>query len=121
MQYLENYNKMKFAIQECYRVDEIKLIRDKAEAYRYVMIQAKESPGYIRMAEEIKLRAERKAGELLKEQEKAKGGKPYQKVYLSQATTGKKEETLQEQEITRDQSSNWQRIASINRYKNWEG
>jgi len=40
---------------------------------------------------------------------------------LSQATTGKKEETLQEQEITRDQSSNWQRIASINRYKNWEG
>ena len=47
MQYLEKYNKMKFAIQECHKVDEIKLIRDKAEAY--TIIQAKESPEYIRI------------------------------------------------------------------------
>ena len=68
MEYLEKYNAMKFAIQECHSIDEIKLIRDKAEAYRYVLIQAKEAPEWIRQAEEIKLRAERKAGELLPEQ-----------------------------------------------------
>jgi len=105
MQYLENYNKMKFAIQECYRVDEIKLIRDKAEAYRYVMIQAKESPELIRKAEEIKLRAERRAGELLKEQvRKPEEGRPKE---------GSETLTLIDMEVRKDQSSNWQRIASI--------
>jgi len=107
MQYLEKYNKMKFAIQECHKVDEIKLIRDKAEVYRYAMIQAKESPEYIKMAEEIKLRAERKAGELLKEMPKQKPGE-YQRL---QATTVAL--TLKEQGITKGQSSNWQRIANI--------
>ena len=67
MHYLVKFDEMKHAIQECYEVDEIKLIRDKAEAYRYALIQAKQSPEYIRKAEEIKLRAERRAGELLKE------------------------------------------------------
>ncbi|GAI92634.1 unnamed protein product, partial [marine sediment metagenome] len=99
MQYLEKYNKMKFAIQECHKVDEVKLIRDKAEAYRYALIQAKESPEYIRMAEEIKVRAERKAGELLPEQ----------------ITIGTKSHpmTLSDMEISKNQSSNWQWIASI--------
>jgi hypothetical protein len=76
---------MKFAIQECYRVDEIKLIRDKAEAFRYALIQAKESPEYIRMAEEIKLRSERRAGEILKEQVREKG--EYPRKQMSQAMT----------------------------------
>jgi len=99
MEYLEKYNKMKFAIQECHKVDEIKLIRDKAEAYRYAMIQAKESPDLIRKAEEIKLRAERRAGELLPEQ----------------ITIGTKSHptTLSDIGVTKDQSSSWQRIASI--------
>ena len=109
MQYLEKYNKMKFAIQECYKVDEIKLIRDKAEAYRYTLIQAKESPEYIKKAEEIKLRAERKAGELLKEQTREKG--EYPRKQMSEPKTFVP--TLSDMEITRDQSSNWQRIASI--------
>jgi len=105
MEYLEKYNKMKFAIQECHKIDEIKLIRDKAEAYRYVMIQAKESPGLIRKAEEIKLRAERRAGELLPEQiRKSEEGRP------KEAFQGR---TLTNMNIERKQSSNWQRIASI--------
>lgn len=105
MEYLEKFNKMKFAIQECYKVDEIKLIRDKAEAYKYVLIQAKESPELIRQAEEIKLRAERRAGELLKEQgRKQEEGRP-KEVYQGS--------TLNDMEITRNQSSKWQQIASI--------
>jgi len=105
MEYLEKYNKMKFAIQECHKIDEIKLIRDKAEAYRYAMIQAKESPELIRKAEEIKLRAERRAGELLPEQiRKSEEGRP------KEAFQGR---TLTDMNIERKQSSNWQRIASI--------
>ena len=95
---------MKYAIQECYNVDEIKLIRDKAEAYRYALIQAKQSPEYIRKAEEIKLRAERRAGELLKET--IKPGNPQ----LCQAIIIEK---LPDLGITGHQSANWQKIASI--------
>ena len=53
------------AIAEAHSIDEVKLIRDKAEAYRYALRQAKEAPEVIRQAEEIKLRAERRAGQML--------------------------------------------------------
>ncbi|NQT97672.1 MAG: hypothetical protein HQ562_08030 [Candidatus Marinimicrobia bacterium] len=69
------------------------------------MIQAKESPEIIRKAEEIKLRAERRAGELLKDT--IKPGNPQ----LSKPTTI--EPSLKDLGITRDQSSRWQQIASI--------
>lgn len=98
------WDKMKSAITECHSVDEVATIRNQAEAYRYALKQAKESPEVIRKAEEIKLRAERRAGELLKETVKA--GNPQ----LSNATTIDK---LPELGISRDQSSKWQKIASI--------
>jgi len=99
MKYLEKYNAMKSAIAECHKIDEIKLIRDKAEAIRYALIQAKESPEWIRQAEEIKLRAERKAGKLIPEQITI--GTKYHPVILSDL------------KITPKQSSNWQNIADI--------
>lgn len=111
MEYLEKYNAMKFAIAECHNIDEIKLIRDKAEAYRYVLIQAKEAPEWIRQAEEIKLRAERKAGEILKEEVREPGERD-DHIQMSEAPTFEKPK-LPEMGITRDQSSNWQRIADI--------
>tara|TARA_R100000655_G_scaffold33594_2_gene66099 strand:+ start:5809 stop:6846 length:1038 start_codon:yes stop_codon:yes gene_type:complete len=101
------WNKMKNAVVECHSVDEIKQLRDKAEAYRYALKQAKESPEVIRKAEEIKLRAERRAGELLKETPKAKGGNPNS----SQPVRGC--ETLSDMGITYNQSSKWQKIANI--------
>ena len=58
------WDKMKQAIVECHSIDEISSIRNQAEAYRYALRQAKESPEIIKKAEEIKLRAERRAGEL---------------------------------------------------------
>jgi len=108
---LIKWDTMRTAVAECHSVDEITLIRNKAEAYRYALKQAKESPEVIRKAEEIKLRAERRAGELLKETPKAKGGQPYQ-------STGNKVQpvetsTLEEIGITKNQSSKWQKIASI--------
>ena len=76
---------------------------------RYALIQAKESPEYIKMAEEIKVRAERRAGEILNEQVRERG--ETNKMIMYQA--GTLSPTLSDMEIARKQSSNWQRIASI--------
>ncbi len=103
MEQLEKYNAMKTAIAECHKIDEVRFIRDKAEAVRYALIQAKESPEWIRQAEEIKLRAERKAGEIIPE--------------VITVGTKSHDRTLSDLGITRNQSSNWQRIADIPKEK----
>ena len=105
------WNKMKNAVIECHSVDEIKQLRDKAEAYRYALKQAKESPEVIRKAEEIKLRAERRAGELLKETPKAKGNQ------YSANSQPVSEQKLSDMGITYNQSSKWQKIANIPKEK----
>ena len=99
------WDKMKSAVMECHSVDEISRIRNQAEAYRYALKQAKESPDVIRKAEEIKLRAERRAGELLKETAKHGGDRKSK----SRSQGG----TLIEIGITKNQSSKWQKIANI--------
>jgi hypothetical protein len=104
---LEKYNAMKSAIAECHKIDEVKLIRDKAEAVRYALIQAKESPEWIRQAEEIKLRAERKAGEILKETVREPGNP----LWYKPDTIDKPK--LNDLNINKVQSSNWQNIADI--------
>ncbi len=63
-----------------------------------------------RRACEIRLRAERKAGQLLKEREKAKGGQPYQST--SRSVRGV-EKTLAELGVSETQSSRWQGLADV--------
>ena len=104
------WDKMKQAVVECHSIDEISNIRNQAEAYRYALRQAKESPEVIKKAEEIKLRAERRAGEILNETPKAKGGGDVRN-HQSQPVTG--DITLADMGITKNQSSKWQKIASI--------
>jgi len=60
----------------------------------------------------IDLRSERKAGEILKETELSKGGEWTHKEHQSSESTGAIPK-LKDKGITRDQSSNWQRIAKI--------
>lgn len=66
MSELAIYDRMCSAIAECHRVDEVKDLRDKAMALEMYARQAKNTDAE-RRACEIRLRAERRTGELLKD------------------------------------------------------
>jgi len=66
------WEKAKTAIAECTTIDELKSIRDKAEALRAYAKQARESLEVQNNVAEIKLRAERRIGEFSKELPEAK-------------------------------------------------
>jgi hypothetical protein len=104
---LVRYDAMCRAIAEAYEVDEVKDIRDKAIALETYARQAHNIENE-RQACLIRLRAERKCGELLKQIEMAKGGQPYQ----SDGATGRTP-TLVDRGISRDQSSRWQKLADV--------
>ena len=67
------------AIDAAFEVDEVKDIRDKAIAMEAYFKQAKNTEAE-RRACEIRLRAERKAGQLRKQEQKNKGGRPSKKL-----------------------------------------
>lgn len=104
---LVRYDAMCHAIAECYEVDEVKDIRDRALAFETYAKQAKNIEAE-RRACEIRLRAERKAGEILKESEKNKGARG---VGVSSRDTSAP--TLEEMGVSHDQSSKWQKLADV--------
>lgn len=107
------YDAMVLAINECHRVDEVKEIHSKARALEVYAQQAKNREAE-RKAGEVRIRAERRAGQLLAEMkqsgERSNGYAPQKKVE-SRATTPPKH--LADLGITRDQSSKWQQLAAI--------
>ena len=108
---LVRYDAMCRAIAEAYEVDEVKDIRDKALALEIYARQAKNVDAE-RDACEIRLRAERRAGQLLKEIDKAKAGRP-----PGNPSAGERDyrgaPTLAERGISYDQSSRWQKLADV--------
>jgi hypothetical protein len=115
---LIRYDAARKAIASAYRVDEAKKIRDKAEAVRTYAKLAGDVEMQ-NMAAEIRIRAERRAGQLLIEMEKNHGtrgaGRPRKdgtRVTWSNTSTAKTPK-LEEIGITKDQSSKWQRLALL--------
>ena len=100
------YDAARFALQQAVVVDEVKDIRDKAQAMAAYARQAKDT-ALVEWATEIKVRAERKAGQMLAEMPKHNGAPPrYHDV-----TTPPK--TLDEIGISKNQSSRWQKLAAV--------
>jgi hypothetical protein len=96
----------------------VKAIRDKAEAVRVYAKQARDLEMQ-NMACEIRLRAERRAGQLLLDMEKNHGtrgdGRPRKDGTKSRRSSGTTAypPKLEDIGVTKDQSSKWQRLASL--------
>ena len=103
---LVRYEQARTALAECHRVDEVKDIRDKAEAMAAYARQAKDSD-LIQYATEIKVRAERRCGELLSTSEKNRGAATPSNDTRALAPT------LREMGLTYDESSLYQSLASM--------
>ena len=113
---LVKYDAMVRAIVECDQIDEVKDMRDKVRALELYAQQAKNLDAEIRAAK-IRIRAERKTGQLLTNTPKAQGTKGQLQgrdssggrvVRLPEA-----DKTLADNHISRDQSSRWQKLADI--------
>jgi len=109
---LVKYEAARHALQEAHSVDEVKDIRDKAQAMLAYGKQAKDTE-LIWIATDIKIRAERKAGQLLLEMklngERDSGKGNRNPILKSQDTTPK----LADFGISKDQSSRWQKLAAV--------
>jgi hypothetical protein len=101
------YDAMCRAIAEAHRVDEVKNLRDQAAALQAYARMAHNYDAEKRCAE-IRLRAERRAGELLVAMDKAKGGRPSKTGAATEPVS-----TIADLGITKKQSSTWQRLADV--------
>jgi len=107
MNMLAKYDAARFALQQAVAVDEVKDIRDKAQAMAAYAKQAKDTE-LVQWATEIKVRAERRAGQMLAEMPKNEG-----KLNNSSRSYDTTTTKLSDIGISKDQSSRWQKLAAV--------
>ena len=113
---LARYDAMCRAIDAAYEVDEVKDIHDRALALEHYERLAKNVEAEDRCYQ-IRWRAAEKAGELLKKMEKAKRGPDKDGGGHSQRSENSTSEpkTLSNLGISKQQSSDWQKLATVPR------
>ena len=109
---LIRYDAMIHAIVKAHAIDEVKDIRDKALALEKYAQQALNTDAE-RKAIEIRLRAERKAGQMLKTMKKAKGNQYINRKSARSHRATKQNQMLSDMGISKTQSSRWQKLAKI--------
>lgn len=101
----------RLALAEARSLDEVKQVRDQAESIRAYIRAAGYGLEMQNDVAEIKLRAERKAGELLREMDRQPRGRPLEKT--SHDVTFSPPPRLEDLGIERIQASRWQQIAQV--------
>lgn len=109
---LARYDSMCRAIAEAHDVDEVTDIRNKAAALEYYARQAGDFDQELKV-NKIRIRAERRFGELSKEIEKSPGGRPPKNSPESRESFQTKQETLERLGVSSQQASERERLAGI--------
>jgi hypothetical protein len=104
------YDEICRAIAVAYKVDEVKDLMDKATAIQVYAHQSQNIEAE-RQACEIRMRATRRLGQLLKERDKPKGSPGNQ--YTGPIARADGTKTLADLGISRDQSSKYQKLAAV--------
>lgn len=109
---LVQFDRARHALAVASSIDEVKQIRDQAEAMRLYFRQAEQGLEMQNQCAAIKLRAEQRGGEMLADMEKHPAGRPPNNPLDARTDLPP---TLSDLGISRFQSHRWQKVADIPR------